>query len=133
MVDTDTLARVPLFASLTQPELQQIAPWFEAREVSEGVELVGQGASGYTFFILVDGGCAVSLGHEVVAQIAPGDFFGESAIVGGGRRNATIATTTPSKLLTMFGTEFRRLQQAQPAIASAIEDTARERLAADGL
>ena len=124
MVDTQMLARVPLFASLTEPELQQIAPWFEAREVSEGVELVGQGASGYTFFILVDGGCAVWLGDDV---------FGESAIVGGGRRNATIATTTPSKVLTMFGTEFRRLQQAQPAIASAIEDTARERLAADGL
>ena len=133
MVDTETLARIPLFASLTEPELQQIAPWFEARDVSEGVELVGEGASGYMFFILVDGGCAVSLGSETVAQIAPGDYFGESAIVGAGRRNATIATTSPSKVLVMFGTEFRRLQQAQPGIASAIDDTARERLAADGL
>ena len=26
---------------------KEIAPWFEARDVSEGVELVGEGASGY--------------------------------------------------------------------------------------
>jgi hypothetical protein len=32
----------------------------------------------------------------------------------------------------MFGTEFRQVQQTQPAIAGRIEQTMRERLAADG-
>jgi hypothetical protein len=32
----------------------------------------------------------------------------------------------------MFGTEFRQLQQTQPAIAGRIEQKMRERLAADG-
>lgn len=32
----------------------------------------------------------------------------------------------------MFGTEFRQLQQEQPAIAGRIEETMRNRLAADG-
>ena len=133
MVDTEMLAGVPLFAPLNETELQEIAPWFEARDVSEGVELVGEGAAGYMFFILVDGGATVRHGTETVAELGAGDFFGEAAIVGGGRRSATIATNCPCKVLVMFGTEFRRLQAAQPAIASAIEDTARERLAADGL
>jgi voltage-gated potassium channel len=127
MVNTEVLARVPLFASLDEAELQEIAPWFEARSVSQGVELVGQGASGYSFFILTDGAATVSLGEESVAQLGPGDFFGEGAIVGDGRRNASIATTSPAEVLVMFGTEFRRLQQAQPAVAAAIEAAAEQR------
>jgi hypothetical protein len=44
VVDTDTLATVPLFASLDNTQLSQIAPWFEARSVSAGTELVGAAA-----------------------------------------------------------------------------------------
>ena len=43
------------------------------------------------------------------------------AILGDGRRNATVTTTTPAKLFFLFGTEFRRLQQAQPEVAQRLE------------
>ena len=43
-----------------------------------------------------------------------------------------MTTTAPAKLLVMFGTEFRELQQTQPAIAGRIDQTMRDRLAADG-
>ena len=49
------------------------------------------------------------------------------AILGDGRRSATVTTTSPSRLLTLFGTEFRRLQQTHPEIAQRIEATMRER------
>jgi CRP-like cAMP-binding protein len=127
MVDTDTLATVPLFASLDNAQLSEIARWFEARSVSAGTELVGQGASGYSFFILCDGSAVVADGDAPVAELGPGDFFGEGSLLGGGRRGATITTTSPSRALVMFGTEFRRMQQAQPAIAAAIEEADRQR------
>jgi voltage-gated potassium channel len=127
MVDTDTLATVPLFASLDNAQLSEIARWFEARSVSAGTELVGQGASGYSFFILCDGSAVVANDDAPVAELGPGDFFGEGSLLGGGRRGATITTTSASRVLVMFGTEFRRLQQAQPAIAAAIEDADRQR------
>ena len=93
---------------------------------------MGQGASGYSFFVLTDGQAVVAVDDTTVAWLEPGDFFGEGAIVSGTRRNATVRTTAPSQVLVMFGTEFRRLQQAQPEIAAAIEEIDRKRHASAG-
>lgn len=123
------LAAVPLFASLSEPELGEIASWFDAKDVGEATRLVGEGASGYTFFVLADGSAVVTAAGEEVGTLGAGDFFGEIAILGDGRRSATVTTTAPSRVLVMFGTEFRRLQQAQPEIASRIEATMGERVA----
>jgi CRP-like cAMP-binding protein len=131
MVDKDVLAQIPLFADLDESQLRQIALWFNAQNVSPGMVLTGQGASGYSFYVLVDGSAAVTLGNQQVAELGPGDFFGEGAIVGDGRRGATVTTTEPSEVLVMFGTEFRRMQQAHPNVAAAIEEVGRQRVEAD--
>ena len=131
MAHIATLRTIPLFGSLDEFDLQKIAGWFDERSVSEGVELVGEGAAGYSFFVLVDGTAVVAAGDETLAQLGPGDFFGEGAIVGGGRRNASVSTTSPAQVLVMFGTEFRRLEQDYPAVAARIETVARERVAAE--
>ena len=127
MVETEVLSKLPLFTSLDEAGLKQVAAWFELRDVSEGVELAGQGASGYNFFVLCDGCAEVTASDATVATLGPGDFFGEGAMVGGGRRNASVVTTAPSQVLVMFGTEFRRLQQLHPDVAARIEAVARER------
>src|SRR5690242_9604353 len=128
MVDTDVLATIPLFASLEEAQLEEIARWFEPRSVSPGTRLVGEGASGYSFYILTGGSAVVVSGDTQVAQLGPGDFFGEGSLLGGDRRRgATITTTSEAQVLVMFGTEFRRLQQAQPQIAAAIEEIDRQR------
>jgi CRP-like cAMP-binding protein len=127
MVETEVLSKLPLFTSLDEAGLKQVAAWFELRDVSEGVELAGQGASGYNFFVLCDGCAEVTAGDATLAMLGPGDFFGEGAMVGSGRRNASVVTTAPSQVLVMFGTEFRRLQQLHPEVAERIEAIARER------
>jgi CRP-like cAMP-binding protein len=53
------------------------------------------------------------------------------AILGHGRRTATVTTTRPTKLFVMFGTEFRQLQQAHPEIAAALTTAMEARQAAD--
>lgn len=123
------LAGVPLFAGLTEEEREAVAPWFEATSVSPGVVVAREGAAGYSFFVLVDGAAVVTLDGETVATCGPGDFFGEMAVLGDGRRYATVTTTEESRLLSMFGTEFRRLQQEQPAIAAQLEEVMRRRAA----
>jgi len=122
------LAAIPLFASLTDAERQQLAVWFDTQEASAGVRLTGQGAAGYSFFVLADGSASVTCDGVEVATLGPGDFFGEIAIIGEGRRSATVTTTTPATLFVMFGTEFRRLQQTQPEIAAGLEAAVAERL-----
>jgi CRP-like cAMP-binding protein len=63
----------------------------------------------------------VSAPGNQIRELGPGDYFGEVAILGDGRRSATVTTTTPSQLLVLFGTEFRRLQEDQPEIAARLE------------
>jgi CRP-like cAMP-binding protein len=125
----DDIAAVPLFGSLSDDQLAELATWFHVQNASDGVRLVGEGAHGYTFFILTEGTATVTSDGESLATLGPGDFFGEIAILGEGRRTATVTSATPVKLLVMFGTEFRRLETAHPDIASRLTEAMQARLA----
>jgi CRP-like cAMP-binding protein len=131
MASAAQLASIPLFESLSVSDLHELAGWFDVQEASEGVRLTGEGAAGYSFYVLLEGTAAVVADGSTLAELGPGDFFGEMAILGGGRRMATVTTTSPARLLFMFGTEFRRLQAAQPDVAARIEETMRRRLEAN--
>lgn len=120
---------VPLFESLTAGQRAELAKWFDVREADEGVRLAGEGAPGYSFFVLKEGTASVTADGKSVATLGPGDYFGEMAILGGGRRLATVTSSSPVSLLAMFGTEFRRLEAEHPDIASAISGTMEQRLA----
>jgi CRP-like cAMP-binding protein len=122
----DDLSGIALFDQLDEATLIAIAPWFELRNVSADVKLTGEGAPGYSFFVLRDGTATVSIEAVEVGTLVSGDFFGELALLGDGRRTATVTTTSPSQVLVLFGTEFRQLQQEYPELAARIESGVRE-------
>ena len=64
-----------------------------------------------------------------IALLGPGDFFGEVSILGDGRRTATVTSTSPARLLVLFGTEFRQLGTVDPEIVTRIEETMNMRAA----
>ena len=132
MAHVDDLTGIPLFESLSAEERASLAEWFEISDASAGTVLVSEGAAGYSFYVLLDGAAEVTVGDETVATYGPGDFFGEMAILGDGYRSATVTMSSPGKVLVMFGTDFRRLQQEKPEIASVIEDAVRTRVGAGG-
>ena len=121
------LAAVPLFASLPEAALEELAGWFDDKDTSPGVRLAGEGASGYTFFVIADGNAVVTVNDAEIATLGPGDFFGEMAILGDGRRSANVTTTTPARLFVMFGTEFRLLQKRYPEVAAQLDAAMAER------
>jgi CRP-like cAMP-binding protein len=63
-----------------------------------------------------------------VRTLSPGDFFGEMALFGNGRRTTTVTATSDAELLVLYGTEFRLLQAELPELAAKIERTMAERL-----
>lgn len=129
MAALDDLAGVPLFDSLSEGDLEKLADWFDVQTVGDGVKLVSEGDAGYSFYVLIEGTAQVTSEGTAVASYEAGDFFGETAILQGPRRNATVTTTSPARVLVMFGTEFRRLEQEQPAIATRLEAVMRRRQA----
>jgi CRP-like cAMP-binding protein len=119
---------IPLFGSLSESELTELAGWFEVKDVNAGVRLVGEGATGLSFFVLSEGQAAVTAGGQDIASLGAGDFFGEMALLGTGRRKATVTTTSPARLLVLFGDDFRRLQVSHPGITAKIDAAMQERL-----
>jgi CRP-like cAMP-binding protein len=125
--DPAELRSIPLFESLAEADLREIAGWFEVRSVDEGKPVTMEGASGYNFFVIQDGTAAVRRGGNVIRTLGPGDFFGELAILDSGRRTADVVATSPLRLAVMFGTDFRRLQEQLPDVAGRIQDVVASR------
>jgi CRP-like cAMP-binding protein len=125
---TADLERIPLFASLSESELEELAEWFEVKSTVAEMQLIDEGTGGYSFFALADGQARVTANDKEIATLNPGDCFGEMALLGDGRRTASVTTTTPTTVYVMFGTEFRRLERSHPEIVAQIRALMRERL-----
>ena len=128
--EPDRLRTIPLFADLRLEDLDRVASWLEIREESEGRRLTPEGASGYEFFVIEDGTAEVHHEGAKVGSLGPGDFFGEMAMMGDGRRVADVVATSPITLFEMFGTHFRELEMILPEVAARIRATLEERRAA---
>jgi len=124
------LRAISLFADLGPDDLDRIASWLEIREESKGRRLTPEGASGYGFFLIEDGTAEVHHEGAKVGSLGPGDFFGEMAMMGDGRRVADVVATSPITLFEMFGTHFRELEMILPEVAARIRATLEERRAA---
>ena len=128
--EIDRIRAIPLFAQLSQDELETVASWLEIREESESRHLTPEGASGYDFFVIEDGRADVVRSREVIASLGPGDFFGEMAMMGDGRRVADVVANSPIMQFEMFGTHFRELEMQMPQVAATITATHEERRSA---
>ena len=113
----DLLKRVPLFADCSRGELEQIAQIADEIDLAEGKELTRLGESGREFFVLLEGEADVTQdGRDRSTSSAPGDFFGEIALVEDTPRTATVTATTPVRVLVITDRSFKRLLEKQPEI-----------------
>jgi CRP-like cAMP-binding protein len=126
--DPERLRAIPLFRDLSDDELETVASWLAVEDVSAGKRLTLEGGSGYQFYVIESGTAEVRHKGALIASLGPGDFFGEMAILGEGRRSADVVATSPMTLLAMFGTSFRQLQATWPKVAEEINSAMARRL-----
>jgi len=112
----DVLRRVPLFADLDQAELGQVARLFKERRFSAGETVVKEGSGGAAFFLIESGEATVSIRGRHRPALAPGDYFGELALIDEGVRSATITATTDLVCYGLTFWDFRPLVQDNAAI-----------------
>jgi CRP-like cAMP-binding protein len=101
-------------------------------DVKEGKQLAREGDFAYEFFVIEKGTAEVTHGDKHVADLGPGDFFGEMGILGHKRRGATVTATSPMDLIVMTEQALRSLKEAEPAVARRLEEEMEQRLAAGG-
>ncbi|MDQ6709635.1 MAG: aminotransferase class V-fold PLP-dependent enzyme [Candidatus Dormibacteraeota bacterium] len=132
-VDRSAVRAVPLFASLTDEQLDRVVASARVVSVSSGTAIVERWDYGRDFFILLEGTADVRREDVRLATIGPGDFFGELAALDWGAgfgypRLATVTAAEPVRLLMIAGDRFRELVGESPEVASTVEQAVRQRL-----
>ncbi len=101
-----------LFAHIPPANLQQVFARMSAMPVEAGQVIVEQGQEGDYYYIVSQGRCCVSrrLSHTgksiTLAELRPGDSFGEEALVADSCRNATITMLTDGLLMRLTKEDF---------------------------
>ena len=103
----EALRGVPLFADLSESEVEQIALLFKERHFAPGETVVKEGADGAAFFLIDSGEANVSVAGAERPSLKAGDYFGEIALIDEGARSATI---TAASDMTCYGLTFWEFQ-----------------------
>ena len=126
-MDASRLKSIPLFEEVGEEELAQIAPFATEVEVEAGRELVREGDFSYEFMAIEEGEAEVTRGGEHVADLGPGDFFGEMGLLERTLRNATVTAKTPIRLITLTGWDLKRVERSAPEAMERIRSVLEER------
>jgi len=113
---TEVLKKVPLFGGLSKKALTEVAKIADEIDLPEGKELIAEGDRGRQFFVLVEGSATVRRRGRKVNTMAPGDFFGEIALVSDRPTTASVTTAEPSRVLVVSASGFRGLLRESRAV-----------------
>jgi CRP-like cAMP-binding protein len=124
------LARVPLFAGLSDGELGALADRVARVKEPAGVTFTKEGERGHEFLLVLAGEVTVARDSEVVATLGPGDWFGELALLGDdARRTATVVAKTRVEVGFLARHDFEVLLAELPDVAIRIRAAAATRRA----
>ena len=126
-MDASQLKSIPLFADVPDEELGRIATFAQEVMVNEGRELVREGDFSYEFMAIEEGEAEVSRDGKHLADLGPGDFFGETGLLEKTLRNATVTAKSPMKLVTLTGWDMKRMERHIPEAIERVRATLEER------
>jgi CRP-like cAMP-binding protein len=111
------LKQVPLFADLSRSELDHVAQAATDLNLDAGDVLMREGSLANEMVIVVDGALEVTRDGQHIADIGPGGFAGEMALLTHSHRNSTVTTKTSCSILHIDGRAFSALLADVPEIA----------------
>ena len=100
------LRSIPIFAPLDIPTVDHLAQQLLARMVRPGAVVIRQGDAGDRFYVIDRGTVEVTADGRHVADLGPGDFFGEIALLRDVPRTATVTATEETRLLSLERDQF---------------------------
>ena len=127
-VDVKQLEEMRLFSGISRNELERVAKSAIEVDVPEGFYLVRQGHIAYEFFVIQSGTADVVRDGEKIAELGPGDFFGEIGMMETERRTADVVATSPMFLVVMHQRDFTKIEEELPTVADRIRSAVRARL-----
>lgn len=123
------LKRSPLFAGLSNRELEELAQISEDMEVDAGTVFARQGEAGREFFVVLEGEVDVTRDGRTLTPQGGVDFFGELALVADMPRTATLTARTPLRFFVLTSQGFRSMLAHNPDVELKVLRSMVKRLA----
>lgn len=120
------LGQVPLFAKLKKEDLKAIVKLVKRSQHPAGSEICRQGRFGRTAYIVESGElCVIHVNPQglrrEVARLEPGAFFGETSLLLGEPRDATVEVVQDATLLSLNKDELDQVLRERPSVLNALD------------
>jgi len=126
------LKRIPLFASLSDPDLQNLTSLLRRKLLGKGEILFQQGDEGTALYIIVQGRIRISLSRRLdnvtLAILGQGEFLGEMALLDELPRSADAIALEDAQLYVLNRKDFLSFLSNNPHTVYAILNSLSRRL-----
>ncbi len=130
---SEHLQDVPVFAPLTEEEIEKLARASTTRIYAPGEAIVRRGQEGKSMFVIVRGAVKVQIPEndyqKTINHLKANDFFGEMSLLTGQPRTATVIAEEETEVIQIKKTALKPLFELNPALMKAICDIIEERRA----
>jgi signal-transduction protein with cAMP-binding, CBS, and nucleotidyltransferase domain len=129
--ETEQLASFPLFSEFSQSQLAKVASAGQVVSLPANWGFISEGTPGDTFYIVLSGSVRVAQQGKHLADLDAGAVIGETGLLSGRLRNATVSTITPTVMLHIGKDDFERLMKDLPPLRAALEAASANRTASN--
>jgi CRP-like cAMP-binding protein len=119
-VYVDHLKGVPLFRACSAKDLRELAAHADQLEVDAGTSVVTEGEPGREFFVIGSGRAKVTRNGRKLNELAPGDHFGELALLVDTPRTATVTALEPLELVVLHRPDFIAALDKVPGLGTKL-------------
>lgn len=126
-MDVSALKNTPLFADVPDEALSKVATFATLESVAEGKTIIREGGYSNDFYVIDDGTVKVEREGEEVAELGPGDVFGEQGLLEKQARSATVVAASPVRLIKIEHWELARMRQSMPDVVDELRRKVEER------
>lgn len=130
-MDVSQLRRVDLFADVPDESLAKIAPFTKVDEFAEGKVIIREGGYANDFYVIEEGTAKVERDGEHLADLGPGDIFGEQGLLEKQQRSATVTASDTLRVITIEHWELSRMRKSMPEVVEQLTKAAEERSSSD--
>jgi len=116
----EMLGACRLFGGVSRDVLERIAARATDVDFPAGHVIARQNEIGTGFFIVIEGRVRVVRDGRRLAELGPGEFFGEMSVLDGQPRNAQVVAETPVRCLAVASWDLEALIREDGELALAI-------------
>jgi CRP/FNR family transcriptional regulator, cyclic AMP receptor protein len=127
VAESVNLDHIERFSNLTDDEVARIARVGTYVTVPADWALMGEGTSADKAYLLISGKVSVRQHGKEIAELGPGDVFGEIGIVAHRLRTATVVSLSRLECLHFTREQVQQLEDEIPEFKKALEAAAAER------